>query len=88
VTRPVLVSTTFRQQFHKLDSATQARLQEGLAALAEDPVTPRPGADIRSLRSTVPPKHRLRVGSYRIIYIVEPEAVKVLELFRRGRGYR
>ena len=88
MTRPVLVSATFRRQFRKLDDATQARLREGLAALAEDPVTPRPSADIRPLRSTVPPKQRLRVGSYRIIYIIEAKAVKVLELFRRGRGYR
>jgi mRNA-degrading endonuclease RelE of RelBE toxin-antitoxin system len=29
----------------------------------------------------------LRVGTYRIIYIVEDKTVKVLEVFKRGKGY-
>jgi len=45
-------------------------------------------ADIKLLKNTKPQKYRLRIADYRIIYIVESDVVKVIELFKRGRGYR
>src|SRR2546428_11675717 len=32
--------------------------------------------------------YRLRVGDFRVVYVVEERPVKVTEIFRRGRGYR
>jgi len=84
----VLVSKTFQKQFHALPTDFQKRIRAALAELGNDPFKPRPGADIRPLQDTRPPKHRLRVGEYRIIYHVEGKTVEVIELFRRGRGYR
>jgi mRNA-degrading endonuclease RelE of RelBE toxin-antitoxin system len=83
----VLISTTFAKLFRTLPKATQRRVRIALDALAEDPVTHRPGADIRQLKATTPPKRRLRVGSYRIIYIIDDRRVKVIEIFARERGY-
>lgn len=83
-----LVSRTFQRFFESLDESTRERIREGLEALEEDPYRARPGADIKQLSNTDPPKHRLRIGPWRVVYRVEDEAqtVKVIEGFRRGRG--
>jgi mRNA interferase RelE/StbE len=87
VTYSVLVSRTFQKQFHGLDSAMKDRIRSALALLGEDPYTPRSGADIKALVHTLPKKYRLRVGDYRVIYAVGEETVKVIEVFRREKGY-
>jgi mRNA-degrading endonuclease RelE of RelBE toxin-antitoxin system len=56
--------------------------------LAEDATTKRAGADIKRLVKTRPVKHRIRVGQYRVIYRVDGDEVRVIEVFARGRGYR
>ncbi|MFA5942927.1 MAG: type II toxin-antitoxin system RelE/ParE family toxin [Candidatus Thermoplasmatota archaeon] len=84
----VLLSATFVRQFRKLGGETQRRLRDGLAVLADDPSKPRPGADIKRLAGTDPPKHRLRVGDWRIVYAIDGQTVRILEVFARGRGYR
>lgn len=57
-------------------------------AIADDPLKPRSGADIKPLKATDPPKHRIRVGQHRIIYAIVGKEVRVLEVFARERGYR
>lgn len=86
----VLVSRTFQRFFDEFDEEVQDRLRRALEALEEDPYEPRSGADIKPLSNTDPIKHRIRVGDWRIVYRVEDETgvVKVIEGFRRGRGYR
>jgi mRNA interferase RelE/StbE len=88
VTRRLLASATFQRQLAALGKTDQRRILRALAALAENPFDPRPGADIRALEGTDPPKHRLRVGAYRVVYAVGPRDVRILEVFRRGRDYR
>jgi len=84
----VLVSKIFQKQFHGLPIDIQKRIRSALSELGKDPFKPRSGADIKLLYDTNPPKHRLRVGEYRMIYHVEGKTVEVIELFHRGRGYR
>ena len=84
----VLVSRTFQRQFRNLPEKIQSRIRKGLKELESDPLRPRPNADIKALKDTNPQKYRLRIGDYRVIYTVEDGAVKVIELFIRGRGYR
>lgn len=84
----VLVSETFKRQFHKLDKKLRARIKKGLKELEEEPVKSRSGADIKRIKGTKPLKYRLRVGDYRIVYRIEGNIVKVIEVFPRGRGYR
>ena len=84
----VLASRTFEKQFRKLTRTEQERLRKAWRVLADDPLTPRSGADIRQLAGTEPAKHRIRIGDWRIIYLVDGSQVKMIELFRRGRGYR
>lgn len=83
----ILVSETFRNQFHSYSSDEQKRIQSGLPVLGDDPLTPRSGADIKPLQQTVPKKYRLRIGDFRIIYSIKDDTVLIIEIFRRGQGY-
>lgn len=71
-----------------MESRDQKRVRTALAALAEDPQTRRAGADIKRLVKTEPIKHRIRVGAWRIIYLIKDDTVHIIEVFARGRGYR
>lgn len=84
----ILLSKTFQKQFKTLDKPMQKRVKNALLALEDNSIEPRPGADIKELKNTKPPKHRIRVGNYRIVYLVEKNTVKIIEIFLRGRGYR
>jgi mRNA interferase RelE/StbE len=88
MTYEVLLSATSVRQLRKLAKKERDRIAGALKKLEEDPLSSRSGADIRALEGTEPKKHRLRVGSYRVIYAVQGSKVKVVEVFRRGRGYR
>ncbi|MFQ6128840.1 MAG: type II toxin-antitoxin system RelE/ParE family toxin [Thermoplasmata archaeon] len=88
MTYEVLLSSTAARQLRKLTERERDRIVKALRNLGEDPLTARPRADIRVLEGTAPKKHRLRVGPYRVIYAVTGTDVRVIEVFRRGRGYR
>jgi len=84
----ILVSKTFQKQFISLRNDLQKRIMDALKTLEDDPFQPRSGADIKRISHTNPTKYRLRIGNYRIIYDVENTIVKVIEVFKRGRGYK
>jgi mRNA interferase RelE/StbE len=83
----VIVSRTFQKQFHSLQKQLQKRIRNALKELEINPNQPRSGVDIKSLTSTKPQKNRLRVGDYRIIYMIEGNTVYVIEVFKRSKGY-
>ena len=87
MTYQVLVSQTFQKQFHNLGEDEQKRIKNALYALEIDPFEPRSGADIKPLTNTNPKKYRLRIGNFRVIYLIEGDIVKVIEVFKRGQGY-
>jgi mRNA-degrading endonuclease RelE of RelBE toxin-antitoxin system len=87
MTYTILVSKTFLKQFTNLESSIREKIKFTLRNLETDPFKSRSGTDIKNLSLTHPTKYRLRVGTYRIIYIVEDKTVKVLEVFKRGKGY-
>ena len=84
----VLVSRTFQKQFNSFNKNIQKRIKVGLKELEKDPIKARPNADISPLSGTKPQKHRLRVGEYRIIFLIDKKTVRAIEVFKRGRGYR
>ena len=81
-------SETFQKQLRSVNKKLQQRILKGINNLKSDPFSPRPGADIIPVKGTDPQKYRLRIGEYRIIYCVEENIIKVIEMFPRGRGYR
>ena len=90
MTHEILISTTFKKQLTKLEDELKDRVKDTLKKLGEDPYRSRSGVDIKKLSRTDPTKYRLRVGDYRVIYTIEEDnkVIKVIEGFRRGRGYR
>lgn len=87
MTFDVQVSRTFEKAYRRLDRNLQRRVRNALERLREDPRSPRPGADIKLLHGTDPLKHRLRVGDYRVVFVVDGRRVLVLDVFPRGKGY-
>jgi mRNA-degrading endonuclease RelE of RelBE toxin-antitoxin system len=87
MTYVVLVSRTFQKAFHELPEQLQKNIRISLRGLKEDPHTARAGYDIKMLVDTHPKKYRLRVGEYRIIYLIENKEVKVINLMKREHGY-
>ncbi|MBI4393813.1 MAG: type II toxin-antitoxin system RelE/ParE family toxin [Euryarchaeota archaeon] len=65
----------------------QRNIRKALVQLADDPLTSRPGVDVKRLQATKPPKNRLRAGRYRVVYVVAGKEVRVLEVFAREKGY-
>ena len=87
MTYNVFVSKTFQKKFHQLQNNYKNSIRKSLKELQNDPYTSRASCDIKDLRETKPKKYRLRVGNYRIIYIVEKKEVKIIDLLRREIGY-
>jgi mRNA-degrading endonuclease RelE of RelBE toxin-antitoxin system len=81
-------SKTFLKQFINPESSIREKIEFTLRNLETDPFKSRSGTDIKNLSHTRPTKYRLRVGTYRLIYIVENKPIKVLEVFKRGKDYR
>ena len=84
----VLVSRTFQKQFRTLPNGLQNLIRAALGLPAEDPLQPRSALDIKPVKGTKPTKHRLRVGEYRVICLLDKKTVRVIEVFSKGRGYR
>jgi mRNA interferase RelE/StbE len=72
-----------------LNSETKERLKSGIKNLETDPFKSRSHADIKKLKGTKKREdlYRLRVGDYGVIYTVESNAVFVLEIIPREKGY-
>ena len=83
----VFVSKTFQKKFHQLQNNYKNSIRKSLKELQNDPYTLRANCDIKILIDTKPKKYRLRVGDYRIIYLIEKKEVKIIDLLRREMGY-
>ena len=71
-----------------LPPAPKRLMRAALDALAEDP---RPhGFDWKRLETaeTSEPAYRLRVGDYRVVYVVRGAQTRVVRIFHRREGYR
>ncbi len=65
------------------------RLFEAARSLGKDPYTPRPGLDIKPLKGSKGRIYRLRIGKYRALYEVLPEAkiIRFTVVARHHKGY-
>lgn len=83
----LLVSKTFQKKFNQLEENIQNSIRKTLKELEKDPFLSRSKCDIKLLKDTQPKKYRLRIGEYRIIYVIESEKVKIIDLLKREIGY-
>ena len=82
--KEVLLSTPARKQYESLDGSVRDRIRKALGKLAAAG-----GGDVKRLhgvrgRETL---LRLRVGDYRIVYRDDPDAIRITQIFHRGKGY-
>ena len=75
-----------RRELLALRNPIQNRIRAAIRSLADDPVPP----DSIPMRGKGAGLHRLRVGSYRVVYRVQAERVRVLviRIGHRGEVYR
>ena len=73
------------RDLRRLDRQIRRRVTAALEALAADPS--RPGV-LRKLRGT--PEHRLRIGDWRALLLLDTRArtITVTRVLPRGRAYR
>lgn len=74
------------KELARLPAATRRRIEDHYDALAEDPLRPRPGADVKKLREATG-QYRLRVGDHRVFYKVVGDAVTITAVRHRRRAY-
>ncbi|NMG82798.1 MAG: type II toxin-antitoxin system RelE/ParE family toxin [Methanosarcinales archaeon] len=84
----ILISESARKQLNYLQEWERQRIQSNLKGLETYPRRRRARADIKKLHDVNPELYRLRVGSFRIIYAIVGDEVRVTEIMRRGRDYR
>ena len=81
------VSNRFKRELKKLDKSDILKIKNALDNLLEDPF-----ADNNDVTPIVdhkePPMYRLRVGNYRIIYVVTYNDIKAGLIFDRKKGYK
>ena len=87
MTYKVLVSRTFQKEFYQLQKNVQSLIRKILKELEKDPYTTRPKCDIKLLKDTRPKKYRIRIGDYRVIYIINQKEIKIIDLLKREAGY-
>jgi mRNA-degrading endonuclease RelE of RelBE toxin-antitoxin system len=78
----VFYSRTALNYLQKLDTKTKRRVFGAVSRLpAKGDIKKMKGRKIQDI-------FRLRVGSYRVIFVIEEEVIKVLEIAPRGEAYK
>jgi len=82
------ISKTALKQLNMLERSIRKRIKSAIKQLEISPFEHRPKADIRKLyKLTKHEFYRLRVEKYRIVYSIDGNNVKIVKIFRRGKGY-
>ena len=78
----VFYSRTAFSYLQKLDAKTKRRVFEDVNRLPAK-------ADIKKMKGRkIQNIFRLRVGSYRVIFVMEEELIKILDIAPRGEAYK
>ncbi|MFH1306772.1 MAG: type II toxin-antitoxin system RelE/ParE family toxin [Candidatus Micrarchaeota archaeon] len=84
-----LLSESARRAFYELEDSMQKRMKKAFKFLSKNPFQKRSGADIKKLAGSFNPAfYRLRVGDYRIIYLIDKKEVKITSIIHRSHGYK
>lgn len=81
----VLLEQAAQRDFRALDPSVARRVHERLLSLEQNPRPP----GVRKLRDVIPPRYRLRVGDWRILYTINDQAceVRVYRIKHRAKAY-
>ena len=68
---------------------TRSVIKKHLKELENNSFEKRAKTDIKKLKGFKNPEfYRLRVGKFRIIYVIDGRKVKVTDIITRGKGYK
>ena len=81
------VSNRFKRELKKLDKKDILKVKTALDNLLEDPFADNHDV-IPIVDHNEPPMYRLRIGNYRIIYVVTDDDIKAGLIFDRKKGYK
>jgi len=78
----ILIGKTSRKYLEKLDAATKMRIALALEGLPDR-------GDIEKLKGyKLPNLFRLRVGKFRIVYVLEEDIIRITDIDTRGDIYK
>ena len=85
MTYKVLLERSAQRDFRSLDSQIADRVQQKIDILSKNPRTH--GAI--QLRNLNPPRYRIRVGQWRILYVIDDEKteVRIYRIKHRSKAY-
>ena len=85
----VLVDRRMEKDLRKVPGHVREKFFKTLGLLAEDPVTARPGLDVKKLAGLPGDTYRVRLGDYRLLFALDRDGHRVLvtTVKRRGRAY-
>jgi mRNA-degrading endonuclease RelE of RelBE toxin-antitoxin system len=78
---------TAADEVQNLPTPIKRRLKAAMKALVADPFGRKPPLEVRKLRSEVGVVYRLKVGGWRIVYLVKGDLIEVVRVFPRDEGY-
>lgn len=77
----IITSKQFDKQLAKYDKKLKQRIANAIDKLPDGDVVQMKG-------NNIPPLHRLRVGDYRIIFMMEDDLISLIKLDSRGDVYK
>ena len=77
----IITSKQFDKQLEKYDKKLKQRIASAIDKLPDGDVVKMKG-------NNIPPLHRLRVGDYRIIFMMEDDLITLIKLDSRGDVYK
>lgn len=82
----VRVSRRAERDLAGLPAQVARKAERAFLQIAEDPLRPRPGADILKMKGKLS-AYRMRIGDYRILYVVEAPRVTMTGVRHRSEAY-
>lgn len=80
--RAVVLSPRARRDFARLPAEPRERIGHALARFAAEGY-----GDVRKLTDVRPPVHRLRVGDFRVLFVLTPDRLEVERIANRREAY-
>ncbi len=80
----VAASNRFSKDFEKLDRRLQLRVRREIESLADNPYFG------KALKGELEGRYSLRIGEYRVIYLIDKrdKVVQLITVRHRGKAYR
>lgn len=77
------------QVLAELSPPTRRKLRDAMRTLGDDPLAHASGLDVKELKTpeSGPRAFRLRVGDWRVVYLLREREIQVLRIFHRRDGY-